>query len=103
MLLHSDERLLEAVIADLEQQVMPALGEEHRFRLRLDINALKIVLRSLLQGRAATSPTDRSTADAALALSIRNGERAVDDPVTLELLESGLRERLSIHNPKWLG
>lgn len=99
MLLHSDERLLEAVIADLENQVLPSVAEEHRFRVRLNINALKMVLRSLKRGGERA---DAAKADAALAERIRSGETPLGDELTLDLVEAGLRERLSVHNPKWL-
>ena len=104
MRLHDDGRLLTAAIQYLETQLMPTLDEEHRFRTRLTVNALKMVERSLRAGpRQPLSAGPLSALDdATLAGRIRDAGVALDDPALLAELEGRLAARLSIHNPKWM-
>ncbi len=104
MRLHDDGRLLSAAIQYLETQLMPTLDEEHRFRTRLTVNALKMVERSLRTGAPQPLSAEPLSAldDATLADRIRDGQVPLDDPALLAELEGRLAARLSIHNPKWM-
>ena len=97
----SDAQLLAATIDFLENDLLPELNGEHRFKTRLAANALKIMQRGLAIGREATSEKALESAPNWVE-KIRQKEVALDDPVVLHELEQQLRESLQINNPKWL-
>ena len=97
MSIPSQAQLLEAAIQYLELELLPQLEGEHKFKTRVALNALKIVQREAAAQSAASEPEE-----AALALQIRTGNIALDDPALLGRLHELLEQALKVNNPKWL-
>lgn len=107
-------RLIEAAVAYLESELMPALDGYHRFQTRVSANALRMAARELRLGAAQAEAErgrlaallgrdgDAESLSAALAQQIRDGTYEGDDAALRAHLRETLREALAINNPKWL-
>ncbi len=98
MSIPSRQALLEVALNYLEQELLPTLQGEHRFKTRVAVNALRITQREA----QAPTPTQNQTQQLELAQQIRSGTLATDDPALRAYLRKSLREALAINNPKWL-
>jgi len=106
--------LLQAAVKYLEEELMPTLTGYHRFKTRVTANALNTVRRELeLRGEQAVAEHDRLVAllghdgevealSRELAIKIREGSIALDDPKLRSHIIRSLRDALTINNPKWL-
>lgn len=107
-------RLIEAAVAYLENELMPALDGYHRFQTRVSANALRMAARELRLGTAQAVAErarlaallgrdgDTETLSAELAQQIRDGAYRGDDAALRAHLRDTLQEALRINNPKWL-
>jgi hypothetical protein len=107
--------LLDAAIDYLERELQPALTGYHRFQSRVAINVLAQVRRELALAPAQAEAErarlaallghggERDALSRELAIRIRAGDFALDDPALLDHLRRSLREALAINNPKWIG
>lgn len=105
--------LLGAVIAFLEERVLPDLAGDRRFHCRVAINALGIVRRELELGPALDAAERARLVDllgadgelrelnAELARRIREG-RAGDRDALVDHLRRTVADALRINNPRWL-
>ena len=101
--------LLDAVVEFLTERLAPAVGDEHRFHLRVAINALGMVRRELTSGPADELAHRERLAslgfadDVALAAALRTG--AIPDdllPVVRECLLADAEARLRVANPRFV-
>jgi hypothetical protein len=105
--------LLGAVIAFLEDRVLPDLAGDRRFHCRVAINALGIVKRELELGPALDAAErerhanllgadgDLRDLNAELARRIREG-RVADRDALVDHLRRTVADTLRINNPGWL-
>jgi hypothetical protein len=96
MSIPSQASLLNAAVQYLESELLPTLEGEHRFKIRLAINALKIVQRE------ASAQSEASASPDSLAQQIRDGEVSINDPALRSMIKADLAKALAINNPKWL-
>jgi len=106
--------LLGAAIKYLEDELLPALSGYHRFKTRVTINVLSTVRRELeLRESQAAAELQRLAAligyggtldelNTELAMRIRSGAIAADDPQLVAHVRESLRAALEINNPGWL-
>ncbi len=106
--------LLGAVRDYLDAEVLPGLHDDKWFNVKIAINVLALIERELRLGAQADSE-DRTRLEsltrahgsldeltARLALAIREGAIAWDDPALLDHLRRTTADALRINNPKWL-
>ena len=98
----------------LETAVMPTLRDDVRFNVRVSCNMLAMIERELRLGPAADADEAARLAaltgsegtltemNSALALAIRHGSVAADDPKLLDHLRRTTADALRINNPRWL-
>ena len=100
----------------LESDILrdPGLSDDKRFNLRVAVNLLATAERELRLGPAANAAEDKRLSEFVgaegsledknrrLALAIREGAIAGDDPRLLDHLRSTTVDALRINNPKWL-
>lgn len=96
MSIPSREALLNVAVDYLENELLPTLQGEHRFKTRVAVNALRIAQR---EAAAQAVSTDD---ELQLCERIRAGEIATDDPALRAYLRRSLAHALAINNPKWL-
>ena len=107
--------MLAAVRGYIEAEILPGLRDDQWFTIKVAINVLAMVERELRLGpdteaaaisrlaalTGATGSLDDLTR--ALALAIREGRIALDDPALLAHLRRTTDDALRINNPQWLG
>src|SRR6516165_6457 len=100
----------------LESDILrdPGLSDDKRFNLRVAVNLLATAERELRLGPAANAAEDKRLSEFVgaegsledknrrLALAIREGAIAGDDPRLLDHLRRTTVDALRINNPKWL-
>jgi hypothetical protein len=104
-----------ATIRDyLDKEILPGLGGDRWFNVKVSCNMLAVIERELRLGGAAdaeeaarlTALTGREgTLEAlnrALTQAIRDGRIAMDDPALLDHLRRTTADALRINNPQWL-
>src|SRR5262245_65341096 len=106
-----------AIVRDfLEWDILrgPGLNDEKRFNIRVAVNLLATAERELRLGPAANAAEDKRLSEFVgaegsledknrrLALAIREGALAGDDPRLLDHMGRTTVEALRINNPKWL-
>ena len=106
--------MLAAIRAYLEAEILPSLRDDKRFNLRVACNMLAMIEREQRLGpqldaeeearlAALTGETDAFEAlNRRLALMIREGRIAIDDPQLLDHLRRAAAAALRINNPQWL-
>jgi hypothetical protein len=105
----SASEIIQAAREFLEQHQGEFTSQRTRFHAKVTINALAMVQRELDAGTGATSHyiAERSAlgyeSEVDLALAIRDGRVATDDPAVRSLLEEGARLRIAVVNPAELG
>jgi hypothetical protein len=104
-----------ATIRDyLETAILPGLGDDKWFNLRVSINMLAMVERELRLASAANEAEQARLAallgadgaledlNRSLVEAIRSGRLAADDPRLLDHLRQTTTDALRINNPQWL-
>ncbi|HUH83349.1 MAG TPA: DUF6285 domain-containing protein [Stellaceae bacterium] len=104
-----------ATIRDyLEKEILPTLVDDKWFNVKVAVNLLATIERELRLGPEANAAERARLAallgtsgtleelNRALALAIREGRIALDDPALLEHLRQTTADTLSINNPQWL-
>ena len=106
--------MLAAIRDYLEAEILPALRDDKRFNLRVACNMLAMIEREQRLGPGLdteeearlTALTGESGAleplNRRLALMIRDGRFAADDPKLLDHLRRTTADALRINNPQWL-
>jgi hypothetical protein len=105
-----------ATIRDyLEKEILPTLGDDKWFNVKVAVNLLATIERELRLGPTANEEEHARLAallgtagtleelNRALALAIREGRIALDDPGLLDHLRQTTADALRINNPQWLG
>jgi Domain of unknown function (DUF6285) len=98
----SQAALLEVALQYLEDELLPTLTGEHRFKTRVAINALRIAQREATSEPLTDSTITPGMSDEQLAQKIRSGEIPLSDTVLKAQLTQSLERALLINNPKWL-
>lgn len=104
-----------ATIRDyLEKEILPTLSGDKWFNVKVAVNLLATIERELRLGPAADEQERARLAallgtsgtleelNQALALAVREGAIALDDPALLEHLRQTTADALRINNPQWL-
>ena len=98
----------------LEQEILPSLADDKWFNVKVTLNMLATIERELRLAPAANerererlaalldTPGTLEELNAALALAIREGRIAPDDPRLLAHLRETTADALRINNPQWL-
>jgi hypothetical protein len=106
--------LLGAAVKYLEDELVPALDDYHRFKTRVTINVLNMIRRELeLRGAQAAAEQKRLAAilrpdgevealSMELSEQIRSGAIDLNDPALRAHLRSSVADALAINNPKWI-
>jgi hypothetical protein len=98
----SQAALLEVALQYLEEELLPTLAGEHRFKTRVAINALRIAQREAGSASLGTVSIAPGLSDEQLAQKIRSGEMSMTDATLKAQLTQSLARALAINNPKWL-
>ncbi len=111
----SPKELLEAVRDHLQNHVGPELKGQAAFHLRVAVNAIAIVERTLedgatlndsetarLQSLLGTNETDLDQLNRALAVKLREGAIGEDRQALLNHLRQTAEEKLGLSNPNYL-
>lgn len=106
--------MLAAIRDYLEAEILPTLRDDKRFNLRVACNMLATIEREQCLGpgldaaeaaRLGALTGEQGALDALnrrLALMIREGQIAIDDPRLLDHLRQTTADALCINNPQWL-
>jgi hypothetical protein len=106
--------MLAAIRDYLEAEILPTLRDDKRFNLRIACNMLAMIEREQRLGprldaeekarlQALTGePGTLEALNRRLALMIRDGRIAIDDPQLLDHLRRTTADALRINNPSWL-
>ena len=106
--------ILAVVKEFLETQIIPAVSDDKRFKVRVSVNLLAALERELRLGPAADSAEgvrlkeltgingSLAGMNRSLAEAIRAEQVAIDDPRLFEHLRATVKDALRINNPKWL-
>jgi Domain of unknown function (DUF6285) len=98
----SQAALLEVALQYLEDELLPTLAGEHRFKTRVAINALRIAQREAISESVTDSTILPGISNEQLAQKIRSGEIPLSDTTLKAQLTHALEQALLINNPKWL-
>jgi hypothetical protein len=106
--------MLAAIRDYLETEILPGLGDDKWFNVKVGVNMLAMVERELRLGPAANEAERTRLAallgttgtleemSRALGLAIRDGKIAPNDPRLLDHLRQTTADALRINNPQWL-
>jgi hypothetical protein len=106
--------MLATIRAYLETEILPGLGDDKWFNVKVSLNMLAMAERELRLGPAANEAERARLAalldtsgtleemNRALSLAIRDGKIAPDDARLLDHLRRTTADALRINNPHWL-